>query len=78
MYDRASRGAGDPRRSAMFLLQDMVIDALVIVAIMISALIFAYVLTAIIGEWRSQRRARNGERRQRAARQAWDRARSAR
>jgi len=55
----------------MFMLQDMAIDAIVVVAIMISAFLFTYIVTAIIGEWRSQRRARSDQRQRRAPRQAW-------
>lgn len=33
----------------MFMLEDMAIDAIVVVAIMVSAFIFVYILTAIIG-----------------------------
>ncbi|MCX6363300.1 MAG: hypothetical protein NTW58_03860 [Actinobacteria bacterium] len=58
----------------MFMLQDMVIDALVIAAIMVCAFIFVYILKAIVGEWRSHRRACSTQRRSLAARQAWDHA----
>ena len=54
----------------MFMLEDMAIDAIVVVAIMVSAFIFVYILTAIIGEWRSQLRTRSDQRRRRALRQA--------
>ena len=62
----------------MFMIEDVAIDAIVVVAIMTSAFIFAYILTAIMGQWRSQRRARSDQRQRRAARHAWDRASSAR
>jgi hypothetical protein len=58
----------------MFVLQDMAIDAIVSVAIMVSAFILVYILTAILGEWRSQRRARSARRRRPVARHAWDHA----
>jgi hypothetical protein len=62
----------------MFMYQDMVIEALVSVAIMVSAFILVYIVTAIIGEWRSQRRARSARRRRPVARQAWNHAGTAR
>jgi hypothetical protein len=65
--DHVRRGAGNPRRSTVFMPADMAIDAIVIVAIMISAFIFANILTAINGDWRSQRRARSAQRQRLAA-----------
>jgi hypothetical protein len=61
----------------MFVPGVMAIDVIVIVAIMISAFIFAYILTAIIGEWRSKRRARSAQR-QTPHHRVWDRASSSR
>jgi hypothetical protein len=60
------------------MLQDMAVDVIVIVAIIISAFIFGYIFTTILGEWRSQQHSRSDRGRQRAARQAWDRAGTAR
>ena len=50
----------------MFMFEDMAIDALAIVAIMLIVFIFGYVLTAIVGEWRSEWRAGSARRRRRA------------
>jgi hypothetical protein len=47
----------------MFRLEDMAIDTIVVVAIMISVLILAYILTAIITGWRQHRRAEIDRRR---------------
>jgi len=52
----------------MFLFEDMAIEALMIVAIVAIAFIFAYLLTAVIGDWRADRRARGSRRRSRRAR----------
>ena len=54
----------------MFVLQDMAIDAIVIVLIMVCAFVFAYILTAIIGEWRARHRAWSAQRQRRAQRHA--------
>jgi peptidoglycan/LPS O-acetylase OafA/YrhL len=62
----------------VFLFENMAIEAFMIIAIVAIAFIFAYILTAIVGEWHSARRARSSRRRRRAPRQAWDRARMAR
>lgn len=44
------------------MLEEMAIEAVLIVVIMIGAFIFAYILTAVIGEWRADRRARSAQR----------------
>jgi hypothetical protein len=52
----------------VFLFEDMAIEALMIVAIVAIAFIFAYMLTAIIGDWQADRRARSSRHRSRRAR----------
>ena len=42
----------------MFVFENMAIVAIMVVTIMICTLVFGYVLTAMLGEWRTSRRAR--------------------
>ena len=52
----------------MFLFENMAIEALMIVAIVAIAFIFAYLLTTIVADWHADRRARGSRRRSRRAR----------
>ena len=52
----------------MFGLENMAIDTIVVVALMISAFLFACILTAIVTGWRHHRRAETDQRQRRAQR----------